>query len=115
MFVLAHGGACHHPPRLTDPRRGVGPGAQIPDYSAVQTEMAAGQGFDGILGSSMTSQDPEMRKIREDLVALLPMVAEANAMSQELDKGITFDLFVRSGASHDLNDKEKRVRGAGAV
>ena len=37
-------------------------------------------------------------------------LTEANAMSNELDKGVAFELLVRSGASHDPNDKSKTVR-----
>lgn len=115
------------------------PSDTLPDYGIMQVEIAAaevstiskpqilmylypawyerlgligrfGQGLDGILGGAAANlQNPEMRKIREDLVALLPMVKEANAISQELDKGIHFDLFVRSGAVHDLGAKEKKV------
>lgn len=39
-------------------------------------------------------------------------VAEANAISEELGKAVQFDLLVKSGASHDLNDREKQVGSA---
>jgi len=47
--------------------------------------------------------------VRDDLIALLPMIAEANAISQELDKSVHFDLVVKTGASHNLTDKSKAV------
>lgn len=34
---------------------------------------------------------------------------EANAMSDEMAKGVRFELVVKSGTSHDLNDPEKKV------
>ncbi|KAM8894190.1 kinesin-like protein KIF28P isoform 2-T2 [Spinachia spinachia] len=58
------------------------------DYDYFQSELAAAEGIhlgDSSAGSSHT--DPSLLAVFYDYVKLMPMVAEANQMSQELDKG----------------------------
>lgn len=79
------------------------------DFENMQSEMAAYQNVDAMVGAGATGKSTDMQRIRDDLVSLLPMIAEANAISEELHKSILFELVVKSGASHDLNDREKKV------
>ena len=81
------------------------------DFDFVQMEIAAAQGLTGLVGGTSTSLNgkDEQKRVKEDLLALLPMISEANAISEELGKGIVFDLVVRSGAAHNLTDKSKQV------
>ena len=51
----------------------------------------------------------DIQAVREDVIALLPLVHEANAISSELQKPMVFDLVVKSGTSHNLTDKSKQV------
>ena len=61
------------------------------------------------MSSSWTEQDPIVRQLREELVSLMPMIAEVNAICEELGKDMNFEIIVQSGSSHDLNDKSKSV------
>jgi hypothetical protein len=81
------------------------------DFEFLQTEIAAAQGLTAIagVGTSLLLTNPDLQQVRQDLVALLPMIAEANAISQELEKNVHFDLIVKNGASHNLTDKTKTV------
>ncbi|KAF1393022.1 hypothetical protein PFLUV_G00034080 [Perca fluviatilis] len=63
-------------------------------------------------GSSQT--DPSLLAVFYDYIKLMPMVAEANQMSQELNKGVEFKLEIKNLAlsdskGHDL-EKEIAVR-----
>eukprot|EP00047_Mylnosiga_fluctuans_P022633 m.123624 g.123624 ORF g.123624 m.123624 type:complete len:1017 (-) comp9331_c1_seq4:1455-4505(-) len=78
------------------------------DFDFIQRELASAQGVTGA-DQAGPATAPELAKIRDDLVDLLPLINEANAMSEELSKGVRFELIVKSGTSHDLNDTEKKV------
>lgn len=80
------------------------------DFDFMQTEIAAAQGLTKLTeGTSASLMRPDQQALREDVIYLLPMVSEANAISEELSKNIEFDLIVRTGASHNLTDKSKQV------
>jgi len=84
---------------------------RVIDFDFVQMEIAAAQGLTGLVGGTSTSLGgkEDQKKVKSDLLELLPMISEANAISEELGKGIVFDLIVRSGAAHNLTDKSKQV------
>lgn len=54
-------------------------------YDQAQEEVAANSGFD------MTTEGKSKEDIllREDLITLMPMIHEANAMSEELNKKVS--------------------------
>jgi len=81
------------------------------DFNFVQLEIAAAQGLTSLagVGTSTCLVNPDLQQVRQDLIELLPMVAEANAISKELEKNVVFDVIVKNGASHNLTDKSKSV------
>eukprot|EP00038_Savillea_parva_P020125 m.30478 g.30478 ORF g.30478 m.30478 type:complete len:1046 (+) comp4713_c0_seq1:156-3293(+) len=86
------------------------PSDLVIDFDFMQTEIAAAQGLTSLTeGTSTSLMRPDQQVLREDVIFLLPMISEANAISEELSKHIEFDLVVRTGASHNLTDKSKQV------
>ncbi|XP_078139162.1 kinesin-like protein KIF28 [Centroberyx gerrardi] len=82
------------------------------DYDYFQSELAAAEGIhlgESNAGSSQT--DPSLLAVFYDYVKLMPMVAEANQMSQELNKGVEFKLEIKNLALSDSkgHDLEKEI------
>ncbi|XP_036952677.1 kinesin-like protein KIF28P isoform X4 [Acanthopagrus latus] len=85
------------------------------DYDYFQSELAAAEGIhlgESSAGSSLT--DPSLLAVFYDYIKLMPMMAEANQMSQELNKEVEFKLEIKNLAlsdskGHDLK-KELVVR-----
>uniref|UniRef100_A0A3Q2PWP1 Kinesin-like protein KIF28P n=1 Tax=Fundulus heteroclitus TaxID=8078 RepID=A0A3Q2PWP1_FUNHE len=91
------------------------------DYDYFQSELAAAEGIH--LGESSTGSDqtdPSLLAVFYDYIKLMPLVAEANQMSQELNKGVEFKLEIKNLAlsdsrGHDLQkDIVVRVTSAGS-
>ncbi|KAM9196771.1 kinesin-like protein KIF28 [Mergus octosetaceus] len=88
------------------------------DYDFFQSELAAAEGFSvdklGAAGSGEGRADPSVLAAFHDYIKLMPLVAEANQMSQELKKELKFELKVKNLAlldsrGHDLQ-KEITVK-----
>uniref|UniRef100_A0A8C2WPY6 Si:rp71-84d9.1 n=1 Tax=Cyclopterus lumpus TaxID=8103 RepID=A0A8C2WPY6_CYCLU len=80
------------------------------DYDYFQSELAAAEGIHlGNAGSTQT--DPSLLAVFYDYVKLMPMVAEANQMSQELNKGVQFKLEIKNLALSDSkgHDLQKEI------
>ncbi|KAF7665771.1 hypothetical protein LDENG_00132020 [Lucifuga dentata] len=82
------------------------------DYDYFQSELAAAEGIhlgDSSPGSSQT--DPSLLAVFYDYIKLMPMVAEANQMSQELNKGVEFKLEIKNLALSDSkgHELEKKI------
>uniref|UniRef100_A0A8C5N6P7 Kinesin family member 28 n=1 Tax=Gouania willdenowi TaxID=441366 RepID=A0A8C5N6P7_GOUWI len=82
------------------------------DYDYFQSELAAAEGIhlgEPSTGSSQT--DPSLLAVFYDCIKLMPMVAEANQMSQELNKGVDFKLEIKNLALSDSkgHDLEKDI------
>lgn len=77
------------------------------DYEEVRLEAASAQGLGGLMGGGPDAAGMDL--IKNDLMTLLPMVAEANAMSQEMGKGIKFELQMKSDTSHNLESRKTEV------
>ncbi|KAM9860783.1 kinesin-like protein KIF28P [Aulostomus maculatus] len=82
------------------------------DYDYFQSELAAAEGIQlgkSRAGSSQT--DPSLLAVFYDYIKLMPMVAEANQMSQELNKGVEFKLEIKNLALSDSkgHDLEKEI------
>ncbi|XP_037646950.1 kinesin-like protein KIF28P [Sebastes umbrosus] len=82
------------------------------DYDYFQSELAAAEGIhlgESSAGSSQT--DPSLLAVFYDYIKLMPMVAEANQMSQELNKGVEFKLEIKNLALSDSkgHDLEKEI------
>nr|XP_015207004.1 PREDICTED: kinesin-like protein KIF28P [Lepisosteus oculatus] len=90
------------------------------DYDYFQSELAAAEGFDiEKLGKDSTDSmghrngrlNPSLLAVFHDYIKVLPMVAEANQMSQELNKGVEFKLEIKNLAMSDSkgHDLEKEI------
>ncbi|XP_050933484.1 kinesin-like protein KIF28P [Lates calcarifer] len=82
------------------------------DYDYFQSELAAAEGIhlgESSAGSSQT--DPSLLAVFYDYIKLMPMVTEANQMSQELNKGVEFKLEIKNLALSDSkgHDLEKEI------
>ncbi|XP_061671253.1 kinesin-like protein KIF28P [Syngnathoides biaculeatus] len=82
------------------------------DYDYFLSELAAAEGIH--LGESSTEScptDPRLLAVFYDYVKLMPLVAEANQMSQELKKGVEFKLEIKNLVLSDSegNDLEKEI------
>ncbi|KAL4623865.1 kinesin-like protein KIF28P [Arapaima gigas] len=85
------------------------------DYDYFQSELAAAEGIHlhSLCSSSdgRRQPDPSLLAVFYDYIKLMPMVAEANQMSQELRKGVQFKLEIKNLAMSDSmgHDLEKEV------
>ncbi|KAM3877397.1 kinesin-like protein KIF28P [Diretmus argenteus] len=82
------------------------------DYDYFQSELAAAEGIHLGASSAGSSQtDPSLLAVCYDYIKLMPMVAEANQMSQELNKGVEFKLEIKNLALSDSkgHDLEKKI------
>ncbi|XP_061105840.1 kinesin-like protein KIF28P [Conger conger] len=91
------------------------------DYDYFQSELAAAEGFHvhslslsppaGDNSAMQSQADPSLLAVFYDYIKFMPMVAEANQMSQELHKGVQFKLEIKNLAISDSkgHDLEKEV------
>uniref|UniRef100_A0A8C4WC53 Kinesin-like protein n=1 Tax=Gopherus evgoodei TaxID=1825980 RepID=A0A8C4WC53_9SAUR len=86
------------------------------DYDYFQSELAAAEGFSvDKLGKhyclSAGKPDPSVLAVFHDYIKLMPLVAEANQMSEELKKELKLELKVKNLASSDSRgyDLQKEV------
>ncbi|XP_045652383.1 kinesin-like protein KIF28P [Ursus americanus] len=85
------------------------------DYDFFQLERAAAEGVSvdklGAMGRGDGSADPSVLAVFQDYVKLMPLVAEANQMGEELEKGLRMELKVKNLASSDSRgyDLQKEV------
>ncbi|MGH0136011.1 UNVERIFIED_CONTAM: hypothetical protein FKN15_001723 [Acipenser sinensis] len=85
------------------------------DYDFFQSELAVAEGFDmdklGDISSKNGKANPSVLAVFHDYIKVMPMVTEANQMSQELNKGMEFKLEVKNLAMCDSkgHDLEKEI------
>ncbi|XP_062243435.1 kinesin-like protein KIF28P [Platichthys flesus] len=82
------------------------------DYDYFQSELAAAEGVHlGESSAESTHTDPSLLAVFYDYIKLMPMVAEANQMSQELSKEVEFKLEIKNLALSDPkgHDLEKEI------
>ncbi|XP_074118683.1 kinesin-like protein KIF28 [Sminthopsis crassicaudata] len=85
------------------------------DYDFFQSELAAAEGVSvdklGALNDKDGKVDPSVLAVFQDYIKLIPLVAEANQMSEELMKGLKMELKVKNLASSDSKgyDLQKEV------
>ncbi|XP_070571376.1 kinesin-like protein KIF28P isoform X2 [Ptychodera flava] len=81
------------------------------DYDSFQSELAEAEGFSNQeffhKENDDTGPDPAALRIYQDYIKLLPMIAEVNAMSEEMEKGVVFEAFIKNLASHDVKGRDK--------
>ncbi|XP_069810485.1 kinesin-like protein KIF28 [Dendropsophus ebraccatus] len=85
------------------------------DYDFFQSELAAAEGFSvdklGAMHNKDGRPDPSVLAVFHDYIKLMPLVAEANQMSEELMKDLTFELKVKNLALTDSRgyDLQKEI------
>ncbi|CAH2249900.1 kinesin KIF28P [Pelobates cultripes] len=85
------------------------------DYDFFQSELAAAEGFSvDKLGASHNKNgkpDPSVLAVFHDYIKLMPLVAEANQMSDEFKKNLKFELKVKNLALTDSRgyDLQKEI------
>ncbi|CAD7674662.1 unnamed protein product [Nyctereutes procyonoides] len=85
------------------------------DYDFFQLERAAVEGVSmdklGAMSHGDGMADPSVLAVFQDYVKLMPLVAEANQMGEELEKGLRMELKVKNLASSDSRgyDLQKEV------
>ncbi|XP_054550939.1 kinesin-like protein KIF28P [Talpa occidentalis] len=85
------------------------------DYDFFQQERAAAEGVSvdklGAVSKGDGKADPSVLAAFQDYIKLMPLVAEANQMSEELKKGLKMELKVKNLASSDSRgcDLQKEV------
>ncbi|XP_073401192.1 kinesin-like protein KIF28 [Dendrobates tinctorius] len=85
------------------------------DYDFFQSELAAAEGFSvdklGAVHNKDGKLDPSVLAVFHDYIKLMPLVAEANQMSEELMKDLTFELKVKNLALTDSRgyDLQKEI------
>ncbi|XP_023280761.1 kinesin-like protein KIF28P [Seriola lalandi dorsalis] len=88
------------------------------DYDYFQSELAVAEGIHLVMclclgesNATSTQTDPSLLAVFYDYIKLMPMVAEANQMSQELNKGVEFKLEIKNLALSDSkgHDLEKEI------
>ncbi|XP_053158462.1 kinesin-like protein KIF28 isoform X1 [Hemicordylus capensis] len=85
------------------------------DYDFVQSELAAAEGFSvdklGATNRKDGKPDPSVLAVFHDYIKLMPLVAEANQMSMELNKELKLELKVKNLASSDSRgyDLQKEI------
>ncbi|KAL2098568.1 hypothetical protein ACEWY4_005048 [Coilia grayii] len=89
------------------------------DYDYFQSELAAAAGIHiptlceeqspGVSGEpsvGLAQTDPSLLAVFYDYIKLIPMVTEANQMSQELNKGVEFKLEIKNLAMSDCRGRD---------
>lgn len=95
MFGTSHLYVFHHPGEMQSSSLKQ---ADI-TYEMAQEEIAKNAGLD-----VDDQESKEAMLLREDLADLMPMVNEANAISQELDKKVSFEVTVVSAKARGLSE-----------
>jgi uncharacterized protein YaaQ len=86
MFGSSHLYVFHHPTQLAAAQK-AGVKIKSINYDMAQQEIAQNSGFD----MQTSGKSKEDMLLRDDLVSLVPMVHEANAMSEELNKKVNYN------------------------
>ncbi|XP_063773855.1 kinesin-like protein KIF28 isoform X2 [Pseudophryne corroboree] len=85
------------------------------DYDFFQSELAAAEGFSvdklGAIHNKDGKPDPSVLAVFHDYIKLIPLVAEANQLSEELIKDLKFELKVKNLALTDSRgyDLQKEI------
>ncbi|PAA48056.1 hypothetical protein BOX15_Mlig019522g3 [Macrostomum lignano] len=77
-----------------------------PNFEDAQAELAANSGIMGLLGDSKGGGNDDLMKLKDDLVKLFPEVQEANAMAQEMQRPVKFELLLMSAQGRGLREGE---------
>jgi hypothetical protein len=104
MFGSSHLYVFHHPTQLAAAQK-AGVKIKSINYDMAQQEIAQNSGFD----MQTSGKSKEDMLLRDDLVSLVPMVHEANAMSEELNKKVHFEITLVSPQARGQKDGRTEV------
>lgn len=79
-----------------------------PSFEQAQEEIAENSGMAALLGGA-GGKSKEDLLLQEDLIHMLPMVNEANAMSEELDKKVKFEVALIAPQARGLKEGRTEV------
>eukprot|EP01135_Chromosphaera_perkinsii_P005304 Nk52_evm1s337 gene=Nk52_evmTU1s337 len=77
------------------------------DWEFCQVEMAQAYGLTNENGKGGVMS--ELSEVKSQLVQCLPMISNANAISEEFKRNVKFSIIVKSGESHSNMDKSKSI------
>ncbi|KAK7465940.1 hypothetical protein BaRGS_00037478 [Batillaria attramentaria] len=105
MFGSNHLYVFHHP---QDEAKKVKAGQPVkePTYDEAQEEIVKQT---GLVSGDSANKSKEDLLLQEDLIELLPMVNEANSMSEELDKKVKYELALVSPQARGLKEGRTEV------
>uniref|UniRef100_A0A1I8IKH8 Kinesin-like protein 6 n=1 Tax=Macrostomum lignano TaxID=282301 RepID=A0A1I8IKH8_9PLAT len=108
LFGTNHLYVFHHP---VDYAKQVKSGQDVspPTFEEAQSEIAESSGVMGLLGDKAKSNSAEDMLLMDDLVKLYPQLQEANAMSEEMDRRVWFELVLVSAQGRGLREGEGRT------
>jgi len=116
MFGSNHLYVVHHPhdpemlkKKAEAKKKGEVVHESTPTYEIAQEEIAKNSGFYGGLQTSGKSSKDDL-VLQEDLLKILPMINEANAMSEELNKKVAFEPVLVSPQAKGLKDGRTEVK-----
>ncbi|XP_066301763.1 kinesin-like protein KIF28 isoform X1 [Branchiostoma lanceolatum] len=104
MFGSNHLYVFHHPQDLAKQEK-AGKKVERVTYESAQEEIAQNTGFD----MDKEGKSKNEMLLQEDLIAMMPMVNEANAMSEELDKKCRFEIALVSPQARGLKEGRTEV------
>ncbi|XP_051873103.1 kinesin-like protein KIF28 [Pristis pectinata] len=80
------------------------------NYDFFTSELASVEGFGQVKlgpdGKQEENMDPNLTRIFHDFIAIMPMVAQVNQISEELNRAVIFELQVKNLASTDAKGEE---------
>lgn len=100
LFVL------HHPVEF-EKKKNAGDTIEEVTYDLAQEEIAANSGFNMGKNSGQTKNE---LLLQEDLVQMVPMVNESNAMAEELKKPVRFEILLVSPQARGLKEGRTEVK-----
>ena len=104
LFSAGHVYVVHHPYQFKKAAKEGTTFSPI-TWDVVQTEIAEHSGFD----VSKKGKTEEEILLQEDLISVMPMVNEANAISEELDKKKTFEIALVSPQARGMSKGRTEV------
>lgn len=96
----------HHPAQLQKKRK---EGVHVEEitYDIAQEEITANSGFGVAKGVGQTKNDV---LLQEDLLQMVPMISETNAMAEELGKKVKFEIMLVSPQARGLREGRTEVK-----
>ncbi|CAH1788618.1 unnamed protein product [Owenia fusiformis] len=111
MFGTSHLYIFHHPKTYATWLKNKDAKAQEPKptFEEAQAEIAENSGFMGISSGIKSKSNKDDLILQEDLIQLLPMINETNAISEELNKKVGFEVVLVSPQARGLKEGKTEI------